>query len=292
MAVRFTVGLDAQPFLGQEAIAHGRMTPWELRMNHRHVYRNVYLPKSARITAVGRAKAAWLWCGGDATLVGISAAALHGTKWIDGHLAAEICRRDRRHPPGIAVHTYALGDDDACWVDGVRVTTPGRTAFDIGRRLLADRSIPLLDALLRATSTTVADVVEFADTRPGVRGRARLLSALALVDPGAESPQETRLRLLFVRAGLPLPQTQLCFTLESAKRIRFDMGWPEWKVAVEYDGIQHWDDADQREWDIERIAILESLGWAIVRVSAKMLSRPGVIVERVKSKLRQAGWPG
>ncbi len=292
MAVRFTVDVAAEPFLGQEAVAHGRMTAWELRTNNRRVYRNVYVPKSERLTAAARAKAAWLWSGGDATLVGISAAAVLGTKWIDGHVAAEICRRDRRHPPGIAVHTYALCDDDICWVDGMQLTTPERTAFDIGRRLLADRSIPVLDALLQATNRSVVDIVEFADTRPGVRGRGRLFSALAFVDPGAESPQETRLRLLFVRGGLPRIETQIGFTLESGKRIRVDMGWPEWKVAVEYDGIQHWDDADQRSWDIDRIAILESLGWAVVRVSAAMLSRPHVIIERVKGKLRQAGWPG
>ena len=70
------------------------------------------------------------------------------------------------------------------------------------------------------------------------------------------------------------------------------MGWPEWKVAVEYEGEQHWTDARQRSWDIERLVILESEGWVVVRVSAEMLSRPAVLVERVKMKLREAGWPG
>jgi very-short-patch-repair endonuclease len=70
------------------------------------------------------------------------------------------------------------------------------------------------------------------------------------------------------------------------------MGWPDWKVAVEYDGTQHWADAQQRSWDIDRIAILESLGWVVVRVSAEMLSRPHVIVQRVVDKLRKAGWQG
>jgi len=76
-----------------------------------------------------------------------------------------------------------------------------------------------------------------------------------------------------------------------ALRIRVDMGWREWKVAVEYDGVQHWSDAAQRAWDIERIALLEAAGWTIVRVSARMLSRPDVIVARVRSKLRAAGCP-
>ncbi len=73
--------------------------------------------------------------------------------------------------------------------------------------------------------------------------------------------------------------------------IRVDMGWREWKVAVEYDGIQHWTDGRQRAWDIDRIAILESMGWVVIRVSADMLRRPDVIIARVTAKLRAAGCP-
>lgn len=278
-------------FLGQEAVARGDLTARELRTHYQRVYQNVYLSKSSELTAADRARAAWLWCRGEATLVGLSAAAIYGTKWIDAHNAAEICRQDRRHPRGIKVRTFELPPDDVCWVDNMRLTTPARTAFDIGRSWLPDRSIPIIDALIQATKIDVTEVSALRRRRDGVHGLRRLEHALALVDGGAESPQESRVRLILVRAGLPKPQTQICFAIEGAdKRIRVDMGWPEWKVAVEYDGIQHWTDAGQRSWDIDRIAILESLGWAVVRVSAEMLTRPHVIVERVGSKLRRAGW--
>ena len=82
-----------RPFLGSEALARGELSAWELRTNYRSVYRNVYIPKSDVLTAADRAYAAWLWCGGDATLTGMSAAAVFGTKWIDGNRAAELCRR-------------------------------------------------------------------------------------------------------------------------------------------------------------------------------------------------------
>jgi hypothetical protein len=76
------------------------------------------------------------------------------------------------------------------------------------------------------------------------------------------------------RAGLPAPETQIEFVDEfGVARIRIDMGWRE------------------RSWDIERIAMLEALGWVVVRVSAEMLSRPNVIIERVVAKLRAAGCP-
>lgn len=74
-------------------------------------------------------------------------------------------------------------------------------------------------------------------------------------------------------------------------RIRVDLGWREWKVAVEYDGVQHWSDRYQRSWDIDRIALLDAAGWVVIRVSAEMLSRPDVILDRVRQKLRAAGCP-
>lgn len=168
------------------------------------------------------------------------------------------------------------------------VTTPARTAFDIGRHLLPIRAVPILDALVNASGVKVAAVQLLADRYPGGRGVSRLRGTLELVDGGAESPPESRLRLLIVDAGLPPPETQIEFR---DLHIRVDMGWREWKVAVEYDGVQHWSDRRQRAWDLERIAQLEAAGWVVVRVGADMMSRPRVIVERVAAKLRAAGCP-
>jgi hypothetical protein len=127
-----------------------------------------------------------------------------------------------------------------------------------------------------------------ADRHRGARGVSRLRTALDLTDSGAESPQESRLRLIIVRGGLPPPETQIEFR---DLHIRVDMGWREWKVAVEYDGVQHWTDANQRAWDIERTELLETAGWVVVRVSAAMLAGPAILVERIRGKLRAAGCP-
>ena len=45
------------------------------------------------------------------------------------------------------------------------------------------------------------------------------------------------------------------------------MGWPEWKVGVEYEGEQHWTDPKQYEDDIEHLEFLAAQGWTIVRVA-------------------------
>jgi hypothetical protein len=117
----------------------------------------------------------------------------------------------------------------------MRVTTAARTAFDIGRRLPAAQAVPILDALLNATGIKPGDVVAVADRHPGARGVRRLRAALELADGGAESPQKSRVRLLLVGAGLPKPETQIEFR---DLRIRVDMGWREWKVAVEYPSFE------------------------------------------------------
>ena len=240
------------------------MTRNDLRRRYRRVFHGVYIGDEADLTA--------------------AATFSYDSR---NHLA-EIIRPDRHCPPDIVVRSDELSEDEVWLVAGMRVTSPARTAFDIGRSRPADIAIPILDALLNATGITAADVIQIADHRPGARGVRRLRSLLPLVDGGAESPQESRLRLLVVRAGIPPPATQIAFR---ELRIRVDMGWPEWKVALEYDGVQHWIDGRQRSWDIERIALLEAAGWVVIRVSAEMLSRPWGIIERVRAALRAAGCP-
>jgi hypothetical protein len=275
-----------QPFVGSAAVRRGDISRRALARDHRAIYRDVYLPRDVELTALLRARAAWLSTG--ATLCGLSAAAAFGTKWLDASAPAEIVRATRHTPSGIVVHSWRLAPDETCLAGSMTVTTAARTAFDIDRNLPPVRAIPILDALVNASGVKTAAVQVLADRYPGARGVARLRSTLELVDGGAESPQETRLRLLIVSGGLPPPETQIEFR---DLRIRVDMGWREWKVAVEYDGVQHWTDRRQRAWDLERIVQLEAAGWVVVRVSADMMSRPKVIVERIAVKLRAAGCP-
>ncbi|MBJ7341719.1 DUF559 domain-containing protein [Mycolicibacterium sp.] len=275
-----------EPFIGSAAIRRGDFTRRGLVRHNTSIYRDVYLARDVGLTARIRAHAAFLATG--ATLAGISAAAVHGTKWLDAAAPAEVIRADRHAPAGIVVRTWSLHPGETCDIGGVVLTTAARTAFDIGRTMPPRTAIPLVDALCNATRLRVADVLAVADAHPGARGVARLRKALTDVDGGAESPQESRLRLLITGGGLPRPETQIAF---GDLHIRVDMGWRTWKVAVEYDGIQHWTDRRQRSWDIERIALLEAAGWVVIRVSAEMMSRPNVILDRVREKLRARGCP-
>jgi hypothetical protein len=282
------------PFLGSEALAAKAIPERALRSLYETVYPNVYAPFGVDLTASQRACAAWLWSGRRAVVAGNSAAALLGAKWVDPTSPAELIHHNRRPPPLIVVHTETLLRGEAVEVDGVALTSSARTAFDIGRRTPFSLAVQRLDALAQATDFKGVDVESIIARHRGARGLARLRRALPLVDGGAESPQETRTRLVLVGAGLPVPRTQIpVFDEFGCLLARIDMGWEDWLVGVEYDGAQHWTDPAQRTRDIDRLAELQANGWTIVRVSSDMLRhRPGTVVARVTAALHAAGWPG
>jgi len=277
--------------LGTEALATGDLTRRDLRRRYTKVHRNVYSPAGVELTAVDRARAAWLWSGRRATLVGHSAAALLGSKWVPADLPAEVAHSRRGVPNGIAMRSKCIRNDELCTVDGMQCTTAARTAYDLGRRLPLGVAVIRIDALLDATHCGIAEVEMIAARYPGARGVRRLRTALDLADRGAESPQETRLRLLLVHSGLPRPVTQIPVADDRGRvRRRIDMGWPQWTVGVEYDGEQHFDNPRDYANDIVRLEFLAERGWTIVRVSARQLryERPA-IVARVRRALAAAG---
>ena len=281
------------PFRGTEALAAGLVTPHRLRTDFELVHRNVYIPPGTKLTPVTRAVAAWLWSGRSATLAGLSAAALHRTAWIDDWLPAELNRRSRDRARGVIVHSDLLDEDETCVHDEISLTTPARTAFDLGRRKGLTTAVIRLDALMHATDLKPADVELLADRHRGARGLVQLRQALLLADGGAESPYETKTRIVLIGGGLPRPHTQIAVLNDwGAVIARIDMGWDEWKVGVEFDGAQHWTDPVQRTRDIDRLAELQDRGWTIIRVSADMLRhRPHVVVARTRSALLAAGCP-
>jgi hypothetical protein len=274
--------------VGSEALASGLVTRQMLRTKYVKLHHNVYARAGVKLDAANRARAAWLWSRRKATLVGYSAAALHGTQRLPDDAPAELAHANQPAPPGILVHRGAIADDEMCLRQSIDCTTPARTAYDIGRRVSGDTAIIRIDALLNATGCAVDDVERIADRYPGARDIRQLRNALDLADGGAESPKETELRLLLVRDGLPRPVTQILVTNPRGRSRRIDMGWPDWKVGVEYDGEQHWTNPDIHAEDIERLEFLASQGWIIVRVSARQLRYARAeILRRVRRALGQ-----
>ena len=92
-------------------------------------------------------------------------------------------------------------DDEIVVIDGIRADYARRgppSTSHVAIRL--DRAVAAIDALARATRLKIADVELLVDRHKGRRGIRRARTALDLVDPGAESPRETWLRLLVISA--------------------------------------------------------------------------------------------
>ena len=273
-----------KPFIGSEALARGVVSRHQLRTRYRAMPPNVYLPTQVQPSLEQRIVAAWRWSHREGTIAGAAAAAVHGTKWIDDDISIELIYPNARPPRGVQTRRDVLLDGEVAAVAGLRVTTPERTAFDIGRREPRRTAFARLDALARATGFKVDDALVMAQRHRGARGLRRLETALELVDPGAQPPRETYLRLLLVDAGLPRPETQIPVLGSDRLPIAYlDMGWRGLMVAVEYDGDHHRVDRLQYVKDIGRLELLERMGWLILRVVAE--DRPAEIVRRVRRAL-------
>lgn len=267
MRAHFTCMVE--PFIGSEAVAAGRLTRHDLRARFVAVHKDVYVPRGTRPTAVLRAKAAWLRSRRRGVLAGYSASALHGARWIDAGLPANILDTNRRPTRGIDAWADAIDDDEICQVGDIRLTTPVRTVLDLARRLPEDSAVPAIDALARSARLNVADIELAAQRHAGRKGMKQARASIALVDLGAESPQETWLRLLVVRAGYPPPQTQHPIYNEYGALIgEVDLAWPELKIAMEYEGLHH-TDPDVLRKDIARIDEMIEMGWIVIRVTSR-----------------------
>lgn len=221
--------------VGSKARLERAVTEYELRRDYVRLHRDIYVPKGYSPDLVDRIDGAWLRSGRMGVVAGVAASALHGAAWVDDDIPVELIWNNTRPPDGIIARGERLAPDEITTIDCISVTTAARTAYDLGRHLPRATALARLDALKRATSYLDAEVLELTRRHKGARGIRQLLELLPIVDGGAASPRETRLRLLYLDAGFPRPTTQIP-VFEGWKILRtLDLGWQEFMVAAEYD---------------------------------------------------------
>lgn len=275
--------------IGSEALAQGLVTRHELQRWYRPIYPNVHAPRDRVLTIRDRTIGAWLWSRRQAVVTGVAASALHGAEWVDANSPVELIWDCTRPPKGVIARNERVGSDESSCLSGIPTATAARTAFDLGRFLPRGRAVARLDALMRAQPFAVDDVLALTQRYRGARGVARLKERLPLVDGGAASPRETRLRLLFVDAGLPRPSTQIVIRDEWGRYVRtVDMGWKEFKVAAEYDGDQHQTYRPQYLKDRRVMRTLGELGWDVHQIVKE--DNDADVVDRARRALWARGW--
>ncbi|MER7560424.1 type IV toxin-antitoxin system AbiEi family antitoxin domain-containing protein [Nocardioides sp. NPDC126508] len=154
-------------------------------------------------------------------------------------------------------------DDDVVEIDGLLVTTPLRTALDVGRVRWPQRAIAGVDQMHRLKAY---DPDEFLGEIERFRGH-RYVTTLRLVGPladgRAESPPESVLRLESTEVrGLDLvPQLDV---YRGARLLgRLDLGNETLRIGVEYDGEEWHSSPEQLEHDRTRRAEMIDDGWLI-----------------------------
>ena len=267
--------------IGSEALAAGTLTRHELRAYYRRLHPDVYALKRAELPLEDRIAAAWLWSRRRGVVCGPAASAIHGAKWVDTDVPIELIFPNHRGTAGVVTRNIALAVEEGITRRGMTLTTVERTAFDLALSGRVGQSVARLDALASATHFKNEDVQELARRHPRHRGIRRLDKVLELIDAGAESPQETRVRLLLLDNNFPRPETQIpVLGANGLPRYYHDMGWEDIMVAVEYDGEHHRKNTADYRKDIIRLEYIQSLGWIVVRVVAG--NRPRDVVERVR----------
>jgi hypothetical protein len=168
------------------------------------------------------------------------------------------------------------------------VTTPVRTAFDLARFLPRVEAVVALDAMLRQSKLSPAALLSYIDNHAGWPGVAAARQTLSLSDGLAESPMETRMRLVIVDSGLPVPTAQVKIYRGRRFVARVDWAYEEQKLALEYDGDHHMEKATFR-FDMERQRELAHLGWRVLRFNADDVLRfPDRMVAEIRAALRRS----
>jgi hypothetical protein len=199
-----------------------------------------------------------------------------------------------RAPKGKGVRGHSLAVAPPIHLrEGLPVPEPTEVWCELAAMLTVEELVIVGDALLRRKQplcdrTQLVEAAADAVARPGVR---RLREAVALVRARTDSPMETALRIEIVRAGMPEPEVNYAIADRSGRIVASgDMVFPHAHLVVEYDGDHHRRDADQYQTDIDRIYLIEDLGWRVVRINKEhMRFGAAEALRRVRAALRTSG---
>jgi hypothetical protein len=178
--------------------------------------------------------------------------------------------RPRRR--GCRGRTRDLMDEDLCLVDDVLITTPVRTAMDLGATLRRRDALAALDAFMRICGVTHEEMHELLPRFAGRRGVVQLRELIPLATPKAESSGESWTRLAIIDDGLPAPTPQVWVHEGARRKFRVDLAYEKCKVAVEYDGEHFHESEDQQAHDEARRSWLRKRGWTVIVVNRDSFS--------------------
>lgn len=246
------------------AVASGRV---------RRILQGVYVDAAAEDTVELRARAITLVLPPDAVVSDRCAAWLHG---VDAFDAAELGAPVQLEVVSISSAPVrrrgargarrTLDPDEVMTLHGVPVTTPLRTACDLGRLRGRSGAFAALCMLARRHGLDPRELVAAAERLRGHRGVVQLRSLAARVTGECESEGEAWTLLALLDEGLPAPVLQHEVMLPGWGLARIDLAYPWARIAVEYDGEEHHSSEEDVRRDQARRAALVAAGWTVIVV--------------------------
>ncbi|HEY3194180.1 MAG TPA: DUF559 domain-containing protein [Candidatus Dormibacteraeota bacterium] len=192
---------------------------------------------------------------------------------------------------GMVVRRSALTKREVLRVQGLRATSVLRTLLDICARVTLTEGVVIADMALHARLTTSRELASSLATYTGTPGVSALRSVALHVEPSAESPMETRLRMLLVLAGLPRPEAQVPIRDRWGRIIgRPDLYYQDARLGLEYDGGTHRDSLAE---DNRRQNRLLEAGVRLLRFTASdIFNAPEAVVALVRAALNTSAGTG
>jgi Protein of unknown function (DUF559) len=255
------------------------------------LYQDIYIDSAVRPDHRDWCRAATLLLPPGGAVGMLSAAHLWGVRGLDPGPDVRVLvppSASLRPQPHLVVRRAQLSADDITSLFGIPVTTSVRTAFDLARFLPRVDAVVALDAMLRQAKLSPAALLSYLTDHAWWPGVASARSAFSLADGLAESPMETRMRLVIVESDLPMPVAQ--FRIFSGKRFvaRVDFAYEQYKLALEYDGDYHRERTTFR-FDMERQREMFHLGWRVLRFNADDVLRfPDRMLAEIRAALRRS----
>lgn len=294
-----TIALPSRPFTNADLADLG-LTPKRLRRLHadgdiRRLLRGVYVASSVSDSFRLRVAAVALVVTEGHVVVDRTAAWLHG---IGTYSTSELelgpqveTRALRGRAPtrrtAVGGGTRDLTPDDIMVCDGLRVTTPLRTALDLGCHLRRREAYAALCGFAHDHQITAQVLAPRLARFAGRRGVIQLRELAPLVDPRIESPREAWVLLAIHDAGLPHPTPQFWIEINGVPTYRLDFAYVAARICVEYDGVDaHLRTKEQRENDETRRRWLRDHGWTVIVV--RLGDFTGDQLDRWLAELREA----
>ncbi|MEU0491748.1 hypothetical protein ABZ249_21140 [Nocardiopsis sp. NPDC006139] len=200
-------------------------------------------------------------------------------------------------PPGtplrglpVAVRREVVPAADRVVVEGIPVTSAARTAAEVTARA---PSVPMatarIDAFLSRGLAAPERVLGYRHLFTEAHFR-RLRTAVGYASPLSRSPAESWLRAVILQAGLPPPQAQ-CPVRVHHRTLHADLGWPRYRLAVEYDSLLHHSGPRMERRDRARYTLMRAADWQVVPVTIHMLQcHAPKLLTRIRDELAARGW--